>query len=185
MATVADEPRDTGRAMSQENIELSRRGIAAAVAQPPDLETVREVSDPDLVLTTAWGVDAAEHLGVQGFLDALAEMAAAFDPWRQDIERLIDAGQGRVVAFMRLTARGKESGVPVEFPWAIVITVRGGRIAAARVIVDRDEALRAVGLEADFTEEEVADANEKRLDRLEGGVPAVERELGNYEGEDA
>ncbi len=101
--------------MSEGNVEISLRAIAAAFAQPPDMETVNEVSGPDLVVTTNWGVDAAEHRGMRGFLDALGEMSAAFEPWQQEVERIIDAGEDRGVALMRLTARGKESGVPVQF----------------------------------------------------------------------
>jgi ketosteroid isomerase-like protein len=133
--------------VSQENVEIARRAAAAAFAQPLDLELLREVADPDLVLTTNWGVDETEHHGVQGFVDAIAEMSAAWDPWHQDVERMVDAGGDRVVALMRLTARGRESGVPVDFRWAMVIEVHGGRISTARVFIDHAEALNAVGLE--------------------------------------
>src|SRR5262249_31044888 len=111
-----------------------------------DAETMREVSDPDLVIKTDWGTDGNEFHGLEGLAGAIAEMAAAWDPWHQEIERLIDAGGGAVVAFMRLTAQGRESGVPVDFGWALVITVRGGRIAAAQAFVDRDQALAAAGV---------------------------------------
>jgi ketosteroid isomerase-like protein len=133
--------------MSTENIEIVRRAIAAAFARPPDLDTARELSDPAVVLTTNWGVEATEHHGIQGLLDGIEEMAAAFDPWRQDVERVTDAGPDSVVALMRLTARGKESGVPVEFQWAMVFLLRGERIASVRSFIDQGEALKAVGLE--------------------------------------
>jgi ketosteroid isomerase-like protein len=137
-------PRDTCRVASQENVEIARRALLAAFAQPPDLETVRELCDPALALTSNWGMEETRHRGVQGLLDGIAEMAAAFDPWRQDLERVLDAGNGRVVAFLRLSAR--ESGVPVEFRWALVIALRDGRVAAARAFVDPDAALEAAAV---------------------------------------
>jgi ketosteroid isomerase-like protein len=133
--------------MSHENVEIVQRAIEAAFAQPPDLDTVREVADHALVLTTDWGVDTTEHHGTQGLLDGIEEMTAAFDPWQQDIERLIDAGPDSVVALMTLRARGKQSGAPVEFPWAMVLSVDRGRITSARAFTAQNEALKAVGLE--------------------------------------
>jgi ketosteroid isomerase-like protein len=132
--------------MSREKVEIVRRAIVAGFAQPPDVETMREVLSPTTLLTTDWGVDRTEHHGVQGFLDALADMAAAWDSWHQDVERIIDAGQDRVVVLLRFSAQGKESGVPVQFPYAMVISMSVGRIAATRVFIARDEALKAVGL---------------------------------------
>jgi ketosteroid isomerase-like protein len=112
------------------------------------VEAIREIADPDLVLATNWGVETAEHHGVEGLLDAITELGAAWDPWQQEVERVIDAGQDRVVALMRLTAQGRDSGVPVRFRWAMVMTISDGRLSASRVFVDQDEALKAAGLEA-------------------------------------
>jgi ketosteroid isomerase-like protein len=132
--------------MSEDNVELAKRAVAAAFTEPPDLETLSEISTPALVLTTNWGVDQTEHHGMQGFVDAIAEMTAAFDPWEQEPERFVDAGQDRVVVLMHLTAQGKGSGVPVEFRWAMVLTVSGGEIAAVRAFIDQAEALEAAGV---------------------------------------
>ena len=132
--------------MSSENVEIARRGLIACFAQPPDLEIAMEIADPGIFFTSNWGAEESEFHGVDGIVEGIAEMAAAFDPWRQELEEIIDAGDGAVVAFMRLTARGRESGVPVEFPWALLITLSGGLITSARAFIDRDEALRAAGV---------------------------------------
>jgi ketosteroid isomerase-like protein len=47
---------------------------------------------------------------------------------------------------IRLSARGSESGAPVESKTAHLIDFRGDRIAAVRVYLDRDEARGAAGL---------------------------------------
>ena len=76
----------------------------------------------------------------------MAELTAAWGEWHQDVDRIIDAGQDRVVVLLRLNARGRESGVPVHFPWAMVMTLCGGRVATSRAFIDQDEAFQAVGL---------------------------------------
>ena len=133
--------------MSEKDVQIVRRAIAASITVPPDVETLNAVLDPNHVLTTDWGADQHQHLGVQGYLEAIAEMVAAWDPWQQEVERVIDAGENGVVALLHLNARGKESGVPVQFSWALVVTLRRGKMAASRVFLDQGQALKTVGLE--------------------------------------
>jgi ketosteroid isomerase-like protein len=134
--------------VSQENVEIVRRALTAAyVSQPPDVETLREVVDPDIVFVSNWGVEEAEHHGVDATLAAAAEMSDVWDSWAQEVEQVLDAGEKGVVALLRLRATGRESAVPVEFAWAIVATLRNGRIATARAVLSQADALKAVGLE--------------------------------------
>ena len=134
--------------MSAHNVEIVRRAIAAVfMSEPPDVESLREVLDPDHVLTTNWGVGGTEHHGVQGTVAALAEMSAVWDSWQQEVERVVDAGDQGVVALLRFRAKGRESAVPVEAAWAMVAILRDGRIVTSRVLLTHDEALKAVGLE--------------------------------------
>jgi ketosteroid isomerase-like protein len=129
------------------NADVAHRAVAAVMAEPPDLETLSAVLDPSHALTTDWGTDKREHLGLRGYLDARAEMVAAWDPWQQEVDCVIDAGESGVVLLLTLRARGRGSGVSVEVPWAMVMTLRGGRVTASRVFLDQDEALRAAGRE--------------------------------------
>jgi ketosteroid isomerase-like protein len=134
--------------VSQENVDIVRRAFTAyLLSKPPDVETLREVLDPDVVGTSNWGVEGAEYRGVEGALTALADMNAAWDSWEQEIERVLDAGDNGVVVLLRIRARGRESTVPVEFPWAMVTTLRGGRIVTSHTFLDQFEALKAAGLE--------------------------------------
>jgi ketosteroid isomerase-like protein len=134
--------------VSQENVEIVRRAlIAGFVSKPPDAETLREVLDPDCVFTTNWGVEEAEHHGVDEALAAQAEMGAVWESWSQEVEQVLDAGDKGVVALLRLRATGRESAVPVEFAWAIIATLRDGRVVSARTILSQSEALNAAGLE--------------------------------------
>ena len=61
--------------------------------------------------------------------------------------RYIDAGD-TVVVVLRIMARGRTSGAPIEFgPYAQNWTIRDGRITAMRVYTDIDDGLRAAGLD--------------------------------------
>jgi ketosteroid isomerase-like protein len=134
--------------MSQENVEVVRRAlIAGFVSDPADADTLHELLDPECVMTSNWGADGTVYRGAEGALAARAEMDDIWDSWHEEIERVIDAGEEGVVGLMRFRARGHGSSVPVESPWAMVATVRDGRIIAARVFLTHDEALEAVGLE--------------------------------------
>jgi hypothetical protein len=53
--------------MSQENVEIVRRAVAASTATPPDVDTLREILSPEHVLTTDWGVEQGTHHGVTAF----------------------------------------------------------------------------------------------------------------------
>jgi ketosteroid isomerase-like protein len=133
--------------MSQQNVEIVWRAIAASMAQPPDFGTVNALYHPDHVLTSDWGVEGRVYDGARGFAEALSDLNAAWQEWRQEIDDVIDAGEDHVVVLARLKARGRESGAPVDQPWAMVITLRHGHLIASRTFLDRTQALKAVGLE--------------------------------------
>jgi ketosteroid isomerase-like protein len=134
--------------MSQENVEIAHAAVTAAfVSQPPDEPALRAVLDPECVLTSDWGVEGAEHHGVDGALTAIAELNGIWDSWEQQVERVIDAGDDHVVLLLRLRATGRGSAVPVEFAWAMVATLHKGKVVMARTFLSQPEALKAVGLE--------------------------------------
>jgi ketosteroid isomerase-like protein len=60
-------------------------------------------------------------------------------------ERFFDAGD-HVVMFLKLSGRGKGSGVPVTLEAAGVWTVKDGKAIRLVGYLDRREALEAVGL---------------------------------------
>ena len=132
--------------MSEENVEIVQRAIAASVSEPPDADALATLMHPDHVLTTDWGVEAKTYHGVPGYLASIAESGASWRSWRQDTERILDAGENGVLVFMRLVAVGRQSGAPVDFPWAVAVTLRDGKLASSQAFLDRDEALKAVGL---------------------------------------
>jgi ketosteroid isomerase-like protein len=61
-------------------------------------------------------------------------------------EELIDVGQ-HVVAVVRRHARGRASGVGLEAPFALVWTVREGKVIRVVWFLRREEAFEAAGLQ--------------------------------------
>jgi hypothetical protein len=128
-------------------VQIVRRAIAASIAVSPDVETLNALLDPNHVLTTDWSADRHEHVGVQGHLEAIAEMVAAWDPWQQEVERVIDAGENGVVALLHLTAARegeRRSGAVLLGTGRDATTRQDGRFAC---VLDQRQALKAVGLE--------------------------------------
>jgi len=107
---------------------------------------VNELYHPEHVLTSDWGVEGRVYHGAQDFAEAIADLDAAWQEWHQDVEQVLDAGDRGVVVLVRLKARGRESGAPVDQAWAMVITLRDGKLASSRTFLDRDQALKFAGL---------------------------------------
>jgi ketosteroid isomerase-like protein len=91
-------------------------------------------------------VEGKTYHGAPGFAEAISDLNATWQEWRQEVDEVLDAGEKGVVVLVRLIARGRESGAPVEQPWAMLITLRDGKLLASRTFLDRDRALTFAGL---------------------------------------
>ena len=127
--------------MSEENLELVRRGIES-------VETFWALLDDDVV----WDMHEFPVLDLHGVYegrDAVIEASRHYwgtcDDYRLDAEELIDAGSSVVVA-VRERGRGKGSGAPFDQRWAQVWTFRRGRIIRWELFPDKAAALEAAGL---------------------------------------
>ena len=76
----------------------------------------------------------------------LQDWIDTFDQFKVEPLEVIDAGQGRVVAVLRNSGRAKLSGVEADLTFAVVCTVRDGKIARGCEYVTRAKALEAGGL---------------------------------------
>jgi ketosteroid isomerase-like protein len=135
--------RDTRRAVSQENLEIIRRGYAHFHA------TGEIRAHPDLV----WDVsrlgwpDQQSYAGVEGAMQFNAEWAAAWDDWELEVEDYLEAGE-QVVTIVNQRGCSKASGVSVEMRFAQVWTLRDGQAIRMQMYASVEEALEAVGLPA-------------------------------------
>jgi ketosteroid isomerase-like protein len=79
---------------------------------------------------------------VQRYVESFAD---DMDEIHFEGEQLFDAGESVVVDAL-LTAKGRQTGIPVEQRSAGVLTVRDGKLIRLRAYVSLSEALKAVGL---------------------------------------
>jgi ketosteroid isomerase-like protein len=132
--------------MSQENVEIVRRGNAAF--NRGDYERLAESWHPDIEFRDlAHAADAPETLrGAQALLSLMSEWRETFDDFRAEISEYIEAGD-HVVCVTRWTGRGTASGIAVDVFQADVYELREGKIVRATLAYpDKTTALEAVGL---------------------------------------
>lgn len=125
----------------------------------PDVDLVRRSFDAwntgDLDAFLGFLGDDVEWHEIEGRLDRpqstgrakLREgLASLFDTWeyyRLDPEEIRPLADGRLLAILRETARGRTSGLEIEGRWGYVITVRDGAIARVDAYRDPEQALEA------------------------------------------
>jgi ketosteroid isomerase-like protein len=127
--------------MSQENVEVVRDAYDALSSRGLDAFSNYWAADID------WETMRHRWWGRQAGRAYLQELFDLFDDFTTEPLELIDAGDDRVVAYVRYGGRAKRGGMPVPPEYfAIVIRVRDGEIAQASEYATRQEALEAVGL---------------------------------------
>lgn len=133
--------------MSQENVELVREAFEAF--QGGNLEKTAQLVDPELqLLGTVGGLQESQVAhGLSQIDETLAEDLEAWEERRLEAEDFIDAGDN-VVVLLHEYRRGRGSGVELETDTAVVVAVREGRVVRMQGYMDRDEALKAAGLDA-------------------------------------
>jgi ketosteroid isomerase-like protein len=86
--------------------------------------------------------------GRDGVQKVFREWYEAWEKVESELEELIDAGGEQVVSVITYRARGRKSGVEVEFPhMAGAWTVRNGKVTRVVWLPTREEALEAAGLQ--------------------------------------
>jgi uncharacterized protein len=131
--------------MSQKNVELVKQGYEAL--DRGDFAAALEGFDPNV----EWW-DRGDSLsttvirGHDGMRRAWAEIAESFADWRMEPKEFIDAGDYVVVPLDHVL-RGRASGASVEGHEVHVHRLRDGKVIELREYNEKDEALKAVGLE--------------------------------------
>jgi ketosteroid isomerase-like protein len=137
--------------MSQENVEIVRQGIVA-------FQSGLARGDPGVIFDSGIVAPDAEWIpapntaglrpvyrGREGFVEFMRTWTEDFE-WSIDLERVIDAGDDRVVAMFHQQATGKGSGATVELHMALLYELENGRVIRMRNFLDPAEALKAAGL---------------------------------------
>ena len=135
--------------MSQENVDWIRRMFDDFGWSPAGIEAASRAGlvAPDVELDfSSLYPDGPVARGLEDWRRSFADTV----PWGGSLtfepERFFDFDDERVLVFMRITARGQGSGVPVENRVAHEYTIRDGVLARWKGFADRSEALESAGL---------------------------------------
>ena len=131
--------------MSHENMEVVRASLEAW--ERGGLDALAEFWDAGIDWRAAEGApdDAGPINGVDAMRAYLEDWLDDFDELSLELEEVIDAGE-HVVAVQRLSGRGKASGIQTEIRFAVVYTIRNGKIVRGREYWERAQAFEALGL---------------------------------------
>jgi ketosteroid isomerase-like protein len=130
--------------MSQENVELVERAVAAINAR--DIDAYLACCTEDIELWTPVSAVSGVYEGRDGIERFFADIEDAGPDFRIDIERVEAIGGDRVLFFTRVTSTGRASGLPTAVDAANIYELDAGKIRRLRVFLDHQAALEAVGL---------------------------------------
>ena len=130
--------------MSEENVETVRR-IYDAFAEG-DFARALEEGEPDFEWIPPEQDIQGPVQGLENLRRFLEDQNEAFEDFRVEAEELKVRGD-QVLAFIRVSGRGRGSGVEFDIRAANLWTFRGGRLIRGQVFPDRRKALEAAGLE--------------------------------------
>jgi ketosteroid isomerase-like protein len=142
--------------VSQENVEIVQQVwdlIAEGLDKGDSTAAINAAFDQGLIAPMSTFTPASEvpgaaetYVGREGFAEFVRAWTADFVDLKIWSEKIIDAGDDRVVAIVRQSAKGRGSGAPVELTFASVNTLKNGQIVDRRHYLDAADALEAVGL---------------------------------------
>ena len=134
--------------MSQENVEIVRRAFEA-FAQG-GLDAMGDFWADDIDHRAAEGAidDRGPIHGKDALRAYLQEWLDMFDDPKLEPVELIDAGEDQVVALVRGSGRPKGASAETELTlsYAILYTIRDGKIARGREYWTKEQAREAAGL---------------------------------------
>jgi ketosteroid isomerase-like protein len=134
--------------MSQENVEIVRRVIAANRSGSPGdtVEKAMALTDPNCEFTSRLSsVDGTTYRGHDGIRAYFADLAEAFEVWRNELDEIGELGADAVFADLIFRATGR-SGVDVELRSTVACVLSEGTIVSIHACPTRQEALIAAGL---------------------------------------
>jgi ketosteroid isomerase-like protein len=109
----------------------------------------RDWADPDIEFARADGPAPGSWRGFAEVAGAIREMLSAWEDMRVMADRYMEIDGERVLVFVRMSGRGKRSGVEagqLRAEAAELFQVRGGKVIRVITYYDRDRALADLGL---------------------------------------
>src|SRR2546421_8636321 len=133
--------------MSEENVQIVRTTMEFFNLE--GLDAIIDRIDPSFETTTpaSLSVEPDTYRGPEGVRRWVEASDGTIDALRFEVDETIDAGN-RVIAACRMIARSRSTGLEFEQAVTMVWTIRDRRAVRLDPYATREEALRAVGLEA-------------------------------------
>jgi ketosteroid isomerase-like protein len=129
--------------MSEANVAVVRGMWEAFLRNDPD--AVRAAFDPDVEWDGTNLPDGKISRGLDAVVDHAARWADMWDGWEVELEDVIDAGEDRVIAFIRERGHSK-TGLDMDERHSELYVISGGKIVYRKGFSDPHEALVEAGL---------------------------------------
>jgi ketosteroid isomerase-like protein len=135
--------RDTGRAMSKENVDLVRSLYTAW--ERGDFSTAGW-AHPEIEWVIADGPTAGTWKGLAGMRESFAGMLGAWDDFRGEAEEYRQLDDERFLVLSQFRGKGKTSGLEIGQKGADLLHVRDGMVTRCVHYYDRQRAFADLGL---------------------------------------
>jgi hypothetical protein len=129
-----------------EQVEMVRRGYE--LFNHGDVEGSLDMLHPEIEWHTyiVPGPGGGTYHGHDGVRELWSDAKRVFGGFKNIPEQILET-RDQVVAFVRVEGVGTQSGVPVEARIAHLYSFRDGKVIRIESFENRDEALRAAGIE--------------------------------------
>jgi ketosteroid isomerase-like protein len=132
--------------VANRNEEIVRESYAAL--NRGDIAGALEPLDPEIEWRESPVLPESDtYRGREAVRGLLLHFLDTWEEFRQDVEESKSAGD-RVLVFLHLSARGRESGAAVDARYAHLWTMQGGKAVRVDAFYDRPEALEALAAAA-------------------------------------
>ncbi len=131
--------------MPRENARSVERAIAAINAR--DIEGYLACCTENVKLETPMAAVGGVYEGIDGIGRFFTDIEEAAPDFRIELDGVEEVDSKQVLAFMRISSTFRASGIRMAAPQTNVYDLVDGKISHIRIFVDRQEALKAVGLE--------------------------------------
>src|SRR5689334_3318360 len=123
--------------MSEENVEIVRRSLQAY--NDLGFDGLAEFLDENINWRAAEGApdDAGETNGIEAMRRYLGDFPETFTDVTVVPIEVLDLSDDRVLAVQRMKGRAKLSGIETELRFAVVYTLRDGKIVRGREYLER------------------------------------------------
>jgi ketosteroid isomerase-like protein len=134
--------------MTSPNVERLLQGFRAM--ERGDVEAIVALAHPDVEFVNPdTALEPGTRHGPDGLRRGMAGMLEAFEGLRFEYDRIVDVDR-HVVAIGTFRGRGRGSGAEfAPVPFALVVTLRDGKLVRFEWFASPDDALRAAGVSSE------------------------------------